>query len=165
MGEVSAAEGDKLRVRSFVRSVGDRGELFAKHLHNFRTAARNFLRRSYIPFIRRYSVTLTGFSVRCAISRVFTVVITLPDEKILQWNSKWTDTFISFISPIVRVPRISSLLSRPFLCSTRCNDVRGQLTGRTGSALIILLFTNESVDADGSVLSFNKIHGTGCTLL
>lgn len=29
------------------------------------------------------------------------------------------------------------------------------------TALIILLFSNESVDADGSVLA-HKMHGTGC---
>lgn len=48
---------------------------------------------------------------------------------------------------------------RIFLCSTRCNASAVSYNERT--ALIILLFSNESVDADGSV-SARKMHGTGC---
>ena len=46
-----------------------------------------------------------------------------------------------------------------FLCSTRCNASAVSYNERT--ALIILLFSNESVDADGSVPA-HKMHGTGC---
>lgn len=53
---------------------------------------------------------------------------------------------------------LSLLLSRAFLYSAQRGAVRATADD---SALIILLFSNESVDADGSVPA-HKMHGTGC---
>lgn len=67
--------------------------------------------------------------------------------------------YIFLSSPLFHcVSRILAVL-RIFLCSTRCNASAVSYNERT--ALIILLFSNESVDADGSVPA-RKMHGTGC---